>query len=237
MVMLLAVGFHGVLAQEKTPSSDEKADRSLKGQVVDARTGDPLIGAFVRVEGDEWGSLSDKDGSFGLPDMEPGLTPIMVEQLGYVTLRQEVDVKENGEAVTLRVEPDPILKEGIEGLLDRLETRRKGAATSSWVLNRADLLSNPSIDALSLLRARTPVRLVPCGVGGECALVQGRVSPISVYVDEMPFLGGMDYLRSQQPYELQRIEVFAGGRHIRIYTEGYLKRAGIASAMLSAFIL
>jgi hypothetical protein len=237
MVMLMVAGFQGLGAQEKAPSPDAKVDQTLKGQVVDAKTGAPLVGAFVRVEGYEWGSLSEANGSFELTRVDTGRVPLVVEQLGYLTLKQDVEVAEPREAVTLRVEPDPALLDGVHVVLDRLEQRRNATPFSSWVFDRADLVTNVGVDALSFLEARTPIQLFPCYVGSECAIVYGRVRPVSVVVDEMPFLGGIDYLRSHQPYDLQRIEVYAGGSHIRIYTAGYLQRAGKARLLPSPFIL
>jgi hypothetical protein len=237
MMMLMMAGIQGVGAQEAAEPKDAKNEQKLYGQVLDAKTGTPLIGAFVRVDGDEWGSLSEANGSFELKRVEVGTVPLVVEQLGYLTLRQDVAVREPGEAMVLRVEPDPALLEGVNLVLDRLEQRRNATPFSSWVFDRADLVTNVGADALGFLEARTPIHLFPCFFGSECAIVHGRVRPVSVVVDEMPFLGGIDYLRSHEPYDLQRIEVYAGGRHIRIFTAGFLQRAGKTRLLPSPFIL
>jgi hypothetical protein len=237
MVVLMLVCFQGLGAQDKEQSSKAAGDKPLLGTVVDARTGTPLVGAFVRVEGDEWGTLSGADGSFALPRIEVGRTSLVVEQLGYRTLQQSVEVKEPREAVALSVEPDSTLLEGINLVLDRFEQRRNSAATTSWVFNREDLVTTVGVSALGFLKARAPINLIPCSLGTECAVFKGRVTPVTVYVDEMQFLGGMDYLSSHQPYDLQRIEVFAGGRQIRVYTEGYLKRAGKIRLQPNPFII
>lgn len=235
VVMLL--GVQGAEAQDQKPASEADAPDALVGTVVDAETGAPLAGAFVLMDGYGWGTLSAADGSFTLPGVGTGQANLMVEQLGYIPLQQNVVVKEGGEAVVLRVQPDPVILAGITGVIDRLEQRRASAATSSWVFDRKDLVVNVGFDALAFLESRTPIQLFPCNAGSECAYVQGRVVPVSIFVDEMPFLGGMTFLQAHQPFELQRIEVFAGGRHIRIYTEDFLKRAGRSGFRPAPFIL
>jgi len=235
--MLMVGGFQHLSAQEKKAQEKDEVDRALKGQVVDANTGAPLVGAFVQVEGDEWGSLSEPDGSFSLPDVGSGTVPIFVEQLGYLPLREAVQVSRGQDALVLKVQPDSALLEGINLAVDRLEQRRHATPASSWVFTRRDLLTHSGMDALTFLKTQTPVRFIPCYASDECAVWQGAVWGVSVWVDEMPFLGGMDYLRSHQPYDLQRIEVFDGGRQIRVYTAKYLKRVGRTRVFPDPFIL
>jgi hypothetical protein len=235
--MLLVTGFQNLAAQEGKPTEESEADRTLEGQVVDAKTGAPLVGAFVQVEGDEWGVLSEADGSFSLPDVASGTIPIVVEQLGYKPLRQTLEVGKARDAVTLGVEPDSALLEGINLAVDRLERRRHSAPTSSWAFTRKDLLTQSALDALTFIKTRTPARLFPCSLTAECVVWQGRAWPVTVWVDEMPFLGGLDYLRSHQPYDLQRIEVFGGGRQVRVYTAKYLTRVGKTRVFPDPFIL
>lgn len=201
----------------------------LVGQVVDANTGTPLLGAFVHLQGDLRGVLSDKDGTFVLTGVPKGIRSVAAEQLGYAHLVQTIQVGEENENLVLAMTPDPILLEGIEVVMDRFERRRRATAVSSRVFERDDLLNSPAIDALEFIEKRSFFRTFPCrGTHSEsqCALVRGRVGPVSVYVDEMPFLDGLAYLRMLQPYELHRVEVYGGGRHIRVYTEGFLERAG-----------
>ena len=45
-------------------SSTVLAQTTVKGQLVDAETGDPLVGAAVMVEGTSQGSVTDVDGNF-----------------------------------------------------------------------------------------------------------------------------------------------------------------------------
>ena len=48
------------------------AQQSISGVVVDAETDEPLFGVTVLVEGTAKGVVSDFDGNFTIPNMEPG---------------------------------------------------------------------------------------------------------------------------------------------------------------------
>lgn len=41
----------------------------------------------------------------------------------------------------------------------------------------------------------------------------------------MPIFGGLKYLESTPPWEFHMVEIYGGGRHIRAYTTGFMKRA------------
>ena len=83
LLLLLAVCtacISGVWAQAQT----------ISGKVVDASTGEPIIGASVVVEGTSTGSITDVDGYFAV-DCAPG-AKLMVSFIGMKTI--EVDAKD-----------------------------------------------------------------------------------------------------------------------------------------------
>jgi hypothetical protein len=238
LVAVLAVflGAPCLDAQEREASSGT----NLVGQVVDASTGTPLLGAFVHLEGDDRGVLTEKDGTFVLPRVPKGVRSVMAEQLGYADLIQTTIVGEENEPMVLAMAPDPILLEGIEVVMDRFERRRRATAVMSQVFERDDLLTTAAFDAVDFLEGRSFLKTYPClgtHFESECAMVRGRIAPVRVYVDEMPFFDGLAYLRTLQPYDLHRVEVYAGGRHIRVYTEWFVERAGRTRIQPIAFIL
>mgnify|MGYP001134846084 FL=1 len=98
----------------------EEREPVLVGKVVDATTGRPLLGAFVHLEGENWGVVSDPDGLFRLPGVSSSVTlSIGVEQLGYVDLVETLAFPEEGEMAILALTPDPILLEGLQVVMDR----------------------------------------------------------------------------------------------------------------------
>jgi hypothetical protein len=222
LALVLAVGVGGVRAQEQE-------ENVLAGRVIDATTGTPLVGAFVHLEGEDWGVLTGEEGTFRLPGVREGVLPVVVEQLGYGKEVHTARFGADSPPVLLALDPDPVLLEGIQVVTDRFERRRKALAVPSLAFDREDLVTSPAFNLLDFVAARTLLRPVRCGslsFDGICAHVRGSLRPVSVYVDEAPVLGGLDYLEMMDPHEVQRVEVYRSGAHIRIYTQAFMERAG-----------
>jgi len=220
----LLVGAPGLLAQD--PQVEEPA---LVGRVLDSDTGTPLLGAFVHLQGEDWGVITDHEGRFRLPRVPSGFLSVMVEQLGYVGLVQTIQFPGDGDPVLFALTPDPILLEGIEVVMDRFERRRKAYAHPTQLLAREDLATASAFDLVDLIASRSFLNPFPCPaseIEQTCAVVRGRVRPVSVYLDEIPFWGGFDYLSMVQPHELHMVEIYYSRGQVRVYTEGYMERVG-----------
>lgn len=84
------------------------AQTTVRGQLVDAETGEPLVGATVMVEGTTQGSITDIDGNFQ-QSVAPGAT-LVFKYVGYKDLQKKVTQK--GASVDLGViemEPDAVM--------------------------------------------------------------------------------------------------------------------------------
>lgn len=68
------------------------AQGSITGTIVDAETGEGLIGASIFVKGTTTGTITDFDGKFELNDLKPGSTEIVFSYTGYADKTQTVDV-------------------------------------------------------------------------------------------------------------------------------------------------
>jgi Ca-activated chloride channel family protein len=55
----------------------------IKGTITDAANGEPLIGASVVIEGTTLGALTDLDGKYAIPRVEPGAYTLRVTSVGY----------------------------------------------------------------------------------------------------------------------------------------------------------
>ena len=60
------------------------AQTTLRGQVLDATNGEPLIGATVMVKGTSAGCVADFDGNFTL-NIPKGKTQVVVSSVGYLS--------------------------------------------------------------------------------------------------------------------------------------------------------
>ena len=152
-----------------------------------------------------------------------------MEQLGYTPLLRSVNIGPGERAPTLlEVTPDPIVLQGLEVVLDRLEGRFEGVLASSRSFDRRALITSGAPDMLQFVSSRGSLIPVACrGSSYEkgCAVIQGRTQRIRVIVDEMPFSMGLEYLRLIRPQEVSRLEVLKGASQVRVYTESFMEAA------------
>lgn len=210
-------------------AQESEATHVVTGSVVDAATGEPVDQAMVSLEDMDWGVFTDEDGTFRIEGVAAGSGTLLAERLGYRAGRTPIVVGEEGPAsVTVRLEPDPVLVEGVRVVTNRFQRRRNATATSVSAFEQDDLLSSPYLSVTEFIEARAGVPIVSCPSymhAFNCALVRGRRQPVSVYIDEAPVFAGLDQLDAYLPGDLYMLEVYARGRHIRAYTNGFMERA------------
>lgn len=210
---------------ERAACLDEKA--RILGVVVDAGTEMPLTGAYVSVAGSDWGSLTTGNGWFALCEIEAGSHLVTVERLGYATLETRVETGESQDRVALRMQPDPILLEGLEIVADRFDRRRRGVETAVRTFDRGDLVRSGYWSAAEFVDLRAGVVTTPCG-GTTCVYyrgyVYGPVEPV-VYLDEILMPGGWFQLEDIPTNQLYMLEIFGGGTQIRAYTNHFMEYA------------
>ncbi len=222
-VAAVALAAQGAWAQDL----DEEFD--LAGRVV-GEGGRPLVGAFVSFAGADWGSLTDEAGRFRLPDVLPGRVELHVEQLGYADGSWAGVVGPGSDALIIRLEPRAVMLEGLRVVTDRFETRRRALAVSSRAYEREDLATSPYSTARDFVEARGGIFTTACrgrfaSHATTCVWSRGRAVAPTVYVDEAPVFAGMEYLAVMEPHELNRVEIYGRGTHIRVYTQNFMARA------------
>ena len=225
LAMLVSLLFAaGAGAQERAADAGEGFQ--LFGQVVDAESRMPLQGAWVGITGTDWGSITDDEGRFRIPDLDPGRLSLTIEQLGYETLAWSGDVSSGEDLLVIGMTAQPILLEGLKVVTDRFRSRRRAAATSAFAYDAGDLATATEMTALDFVRFRTN-GMTSCNGrwSNTCLWVRGRAVEPTVYIDEMPLLGGLTYLETFAPWEFHMIEIYGQGRHIRAYTPQFMKRA------------
>ena len=227
----LALGFVLVVAAlallARNGSAQTTPERfELFGTVVDASTGQTLRGAWVGLPGTRWGSLTNNEGRFRIPDVDTGRLTLKIEQLGYETLEWDGDV-ERDEMLRIELNAQPIVLEGLQVVTNRFRSRRNAVSTSVFAYDSGDLASSSARTALEFVRYSAGVTVVGCNGrrGSTCLVVRGRTVEPVIYIDEAPMLGGLDYLDSMYPWELYMVEIYGGGRHIRAYTPAFMERA------------
>ncbi|GAB4168429.1 MAG: TonB-dependent receptor [Calditrichia bacterium] len=101
----------------------------IRGTVVDAETGEPLLGANVVVENTMLGASTDADGYFVINDVPAGTHTVSVNYVGYQDVKERVEVQANL-VVTLDLKMKRQVLEGqeITVLADRAKPRETPVA-------------------------------------------------------------------------------------------------------------
>jgi hypothetical protein len=205
----------------------------IRGRVIDALSGAPLIGAYVEITGTEHSTYTLADGAFFLPIIPAGEVSVTASQLGYTDLTATVTF-EAGQILQFELDPQPIILEGIQVHQDRLEQRRHAAPVATSAFGRETIALSSATSAFDFIERQTNVTTIPCdrGPAWTCVVSRGqRVLP-RVYIDERP--GTLEELRAYPVTEIYTIETY-GRAHIRAYTIAYMDRVAKGRERLGLF--
>ena len=89
------------------------AQESLSGKILDAQTGNPLIGASVWTENLGRGAVTDENGAFTIPKLPTGEIQLRVSYLGFDSFRQTISVPYLSELVIKLQSKDLLTEEFI----------------------------------------------------------------------------------------------------------------------------
>ena len=122
-------------------SMDLVAQTTLRGQVLDGATGEPMFAANVLEDGTPNGVTTDFDGQFRLVvDALP--VTLNVSFIGYAV--KQVSVKEANQRIVVKLESDQVLIEAAEVVGERISEKQKQAP-----------LTVETMDALAIKEAPT----------------------------------------------------------------------------------
>lgn len=108
------------------------AQGTVKGKIVDAESGEPLVGASVVLEGTTVGTVADIDGNFSL-EIEIGDQTILISYIGYVNQDLNVRVSEGrtNDLGTIELAPDAVGINEVMVLASVAVSRKTPVAVSS----------------------------------------------------------------------------------------------------------
>ncbi len=102
--LLLAVVFHSFSLSVKAQSDDSG---TITGKVVDAESGEPIIGANISITGSTKGAATDLDGVYRIGEVQPGSQSVTVSYISY-TKKNITDIQvQPGEVTQLNVSLQP----------------------------------------------------------------------------------------------------------------------------------
>ena len=76
---------------------------SVSGRILEAGSGDPVIGAVVRIGDDYLWAIADTEGEFTFENVQQGKHELEASCLGYVSVTIEIDVRKDIEGLDLRL--------------------------------------------------------------------------------------------------------------------------------------
>lgn len=233
-----------LLAAPALPAQDAPARVDVTGRVMDAVTGEPVEGVIVTVEAQGREATSNVLGAFHFAGLPAGMHRFELQRLGYVTSNVQVEVPESV-TIVFELIGKPIVLEGIEVVLDRLEDRRRSIpyTVHAFGPERLGRLAGPSLE--DFVRYRAGLAFVDCPrprrsvapPRRDCLLSRGRGVPLQVWVNESPQMLGIEILGSYDPREIHTLEVIPGCGMIRIYTRDFMERMAEGRGTLSSVLL
>lgn len=143
LMILLLVSADVMTAQQN------RALFSISGEVVDAKTGEPVIGAAVNVEDTGIWAISDENGKFFLPDIRPGDYAVQFSCLGFVDKRLSFVVRKDIPNLTIKLDQNTL---ALNSVVVTAERDKEGMNTSlkfgANALNHLQMSNVTDISAL-----------------------------------------------------------------------------------------
>ncbi len=174
---------------------------TLTGQVTDATTGEPLVGANVFLDGTMRGAATDADGALRIDGVPPGSYRLVVSMVGYRAERRAVTLSgEEEQSFQIALEPAPIEMGGVtvedsrDAWLDQFERFRQhflggGRHAEDCEILNPEVLSfrvNEDTGAMQAF-AEAPLQIVNRALGYEITYVLRRFQAWDDRIDEESF--------------------------------------------------
>lgn len=191
--------------------------KEISGTVIDAATGEPLIGANVIIKGTTQGTVTDMDGNYSITANSDDV--LIFSFIGYVP--EEITV---GTQTTIDVSMVMDLEALDEVVVIGYGTQREKDLTSAIVtVNNEDIVKTPSSQAMQALQGKVAgVQIVNSGAPGASPTVRirgvgslpgfGNSDPL--YVVDGMFFEDIDFLNTS---DIQSISVLKDASAAAIY--------------------
>ncbi|MBX6331974.1 MAG: carboxypeptidase regulatory-like domain-containing protein, partial [Gemmatimonadaceae bacterium] len=155
---------------------------TIVGRVSDARSGDPVAGATIAIDGTRLGAVADADGRYRIANVPPGSYTLVARRIGYPPTRRAVEVTADQEVTAdfaLTTAPTSLEQVVVTGTAGGEQRRSIGNAVP--VINAPEQLARSAApDMGSLLNARAPGVVVAPNTGrlgaGPNIQIRGRSS-------------------------------------------------------------
>lgn len=156
-------------ATEPVLYAQAQSDAKIVGSVIDAETGEAIIGANVLLEGTTTGAATDLDGKFTISGVKPGIYTLVVSVISYAKKRITDLLVEEGKTVridlvmrseTIQLDVVEISAKAEMGYEGALLTKQKKAASISDGISAEQIKRTPDATSGDALRRVTGISVV-----------------------------------------------------------------------------
>lgn len=145
---------------------------TLSGKVIDAQTGEPLMGANVLLAEARIGASTDSAGEFLIKNVPAGHHTIEVSYTGYMSSLVHMDIHEST-VENFAVAPAVKEQEGITVTGVAHATSIKNAPIPVTVMRKQDMLQTPATNIIDLLSRQPGVSQVSTGPAVSKPVIRG----------------------------------------------------------------
>lgn len=126
---------------------------NVKGRITDAKTGEPVVGAVVRLDKDYLWATTDVNGEYSMQKIDAGTYILNISCLGYVDIEKEISLRKDSLAMNFRLNVSTL------ALNEVVVT----AETSKDNLNTTQKLGRNALDHLQMSDMSNISALLPGG--------------------------------------------------------------------------
>lgn len=203
-----------VLTHNDVPINESRQQR-VTGVVVDAATGEPIIGANVVIEGTTMGVVTDVDGRFSL-EINKAEAVLIISYLGYTTQR----INYTGQA-TIEVKMEEDIKSLDEVVVVGYGTVRKSDLTGSVSSVKSEQISSyPVSGAVQALQGRAAGVQITSNNGDPGGSVTIKVrggTSINASSEPLYVVDGFPGAFLPQPEDIESLEILKDASATAIY--------------------
>ena len=153
----------------------------ITGTVVDAETGEALIGATVGIKGTTTGAITDLDGQYLILNVAPGTYILEARYIGYATFQVQDIVVRTGLTTTQDFELTPETFEGEEiVVVAERQAVIKDITSSEARVSSEEIAKLPVQEVSDVIQLQAGVNV---GNNGAIHIRGGRASEVSYVVD------------------------------------------------------
>jgi len=190
---------------------------TIRGNLFDKGTGEPIIFANVILENTNYGTTTDIDGFFNISNVDPGSYKIFASYIGYETYQMDIEVRPGG----IEYKKISMIQSGIGLNVVDISAKRERARSETQVskikISQKEIKSLPAIggeaDILQYLQL-IPGIVATGDQGGQLYIRGGSPIQNKIMLDGLTIINPFHSIGSFSVFEteiIKNVDVLTGG--------------------------